>query len=43
MSFRAMNRRTFLDTATTVTAATLLSSRLGWAAGHKINKIGIQL
>ena len=44
MSFHAMNRRTFLETATTVTAATLLTSRLGWAAGeHKINKVGVQL
>jgi sugar phosphate isomerase/epimerase len=44
MSFHAMNRRKFLETATTVTAATLLSSRLGWAAGeHKINKVGVQL
>ena len=43
MSFRAMNRRAFLETATTVTAATLLSRRPGWAAGHKINKIGVQL
>ncbi len=44
MSFHAMNRRRFLETATTVTAATLLSSRLGWAAGeHKINKVGVQL
>jgi sugar phosphate isomerase/epimerase len=43
MSFHAMSRRTFLETATTVTAATLWSSRLGWAAGHKINKIGVQL
>jgi sugar phosphate isomerase/epimerase len=40
----AMNRRTFLETAGTVTAATLLTSRLGWAAGdHKIEKIGLQL
>ena len=39
-----MNRRTFLETATTVTAATLLTSKLGWAAGeHKINNIGVQL
>jgi sugar phosphate isomerase/epimerase len=39
-----MNRRKFLETASTVTAATLLSSRLGWAAGeHKIEKIGVQL
>jgi sugar phosphate isomerase/epimerase len=44
MSLHAMNRRAFLETATTVTAATLLSSRIGWAAGeHKINKIGVQL
>ena len=44
MSFRAMNRRTFLETATTVTAATLLTSRFGWAAGdHKIEKVGVQL
>jgi len=44
MSFRAMNRRTFLETATTVTAATLLTSRLGWAAGdHKIDKVDVQL
>lgn len=44
MSFQAMNRRSFLQTAVTATAATLLSSRFGWAAGeHKINKIGVQL
>ncbi len=44
MSMHAMNRRTFLGTATTVTAATLLTSRLGWAAGdHKIDKVGLQL
>ncbi len=44
MSPRAMNRRTFLETASTVTAATLLTSRLGWAAGdHKIAKVGLQL
>ena len=44
MSLHAMNRRTFLETATTVTAATLLTSRLGWAAGdHKIEKVGVQL
>ena len=44
MSFHAMNRRRFLETATTVTAATLLSSRLGWAAGdHKIDNLGVQL
>ncbi len=39
-----MNRRTFLETATTVTAATLLTNRLGWAAAdHKIDKLGVQL
>src|SRR5579864_7599712 len=44
MSLKAMNRRTFLETATTVTAATLLTSRMGWAAGeHKIEKLGVQL
>jgi sugar phosphate isomerase/epimerase len=44
MSLHAMNRRKFLETATTVTAATLLTSRFGWAAGdHKIEKIGVQL
>ncbi len=44
MKFHAMNRRAFLETATTVTAATLLTSRLGWAAGdHKIDKVGVQL
>jgi len=44
MSFHAMNRRTFLKTRATVTAATLFSSRLGWAAGeHKIGNVGVQL
>ncbi len=44
MSFHAMNRRRFLETAATISAATLFSSRSGWAAGeHKINKIGVQL
>jgi sugar phosphate isomerase/epimerase len=44
MSFHAMNRRTFLGTAGAATAATLLNSRLGWAAAeHKINKVGVQL
>lgn len=44
MSFHAMNRRSFLETAATITAATLFSSRFGWAAGeHKLNKIGVQL
>jgi sugar phosphate isomerase/epimerase len=44
MSPQAMNRRTFLETASVVTAATLLTSRMGWAAGdHKIYKVGLQL
>lgn len=44
MSIHAMNRRRFLETATTVAAATLLSSRFAWAAGeHKIDKVGVQL
>ena len=44
MSLPALNRRTFLETATTVAAATLLTGRLGWAAAeHKINKVGVQL
>lgn len=44
MTIDAMNRRTFLETAGAVTAATLLTSQLGWAAGdHKIEKVGVQL
>lgn len=46
MSIHAMNRRTFLETASTVTAATLLTTKLGWAAAeHSIRKdqIGVQL
>jgi sugar phosphate isomerase/epimerase len=44
MSLHAMNRRTFLQTASTVTAATLLTSRFGWAAAErKIDKVGVQL
>ncbi len=44
MSFHAMNRRTFLETAATITAGTLLSTRFAWAAGeHKIGKVGVQL
>jgi len=44
MSLRAMNRRSFLETAATVGAATLLTSRFGWAAGeHKIDKVAVQL
>src|ERR1043166_247255 len=35
-----MDRRSFIGT---VTAATLLSSRLSFAADHKISKIGLQL
>jgi sugar phosphate isomerase/epimerase len=39
-----MNRRTFIETATTVAAATLFANKLSWAAGeHKIDKIGVQL
>ena len=37
-----MNRRSFLETAATVSAATLLASKLGWAAAeHKIDKVGV--
>jgi len=44
MSLHAMNRRTFLETAATVSAATLLTSRLGWAAAdHKVEHVGVQL
>ncbi len=44
MSIHAMNRRTFLQTTATGAAATLLSSRLGWAAAdHKIDRLGVQL
>jgi sugar phosphate isomerase/epimerase len=39
-----MNRRTFLETATTVAVATLVANKLGWAAAeHKIDKLGVQL
>jgi sugar phosphate isomerase/epimerase len=39
-----MNRRTFLETATTVTAATLLANKFSWAAAeHHIGKVGVQL
>src|SRR5438067_1476773 len=39
-----MNRRTFLETAATVTAATLLNRRMSWAAAeHHIDKLGVQL
>ena len=46
MSIHAMSRRTFLETASTVSAATLLTTKLGWAAAeHSIRKdqIGVQL
>jgi sugar phosphate isomerase/epimerase len=44
MSLHSLNRRAFLETATTVTAATLLTGRFAWAAGdHKIEKIGLEL
>jgi sugar phosphate isomerase/epimerase len=44
MSLRAINRRTFLGTAATVSAATLLTNKMGWAAAdHKIDKVGLQL
>jgi sugar phosphate isomerase/epimerase len=39
-----MNRRAFLATTTAAAAATLLKSRLTWAAAdHKINHLGVQL
>jgi sugar phosphate isomerase/epimerase len=39
-----MNRRTFLETTAGVTAATLLTKRLAWAAAdHKIDRLGVQL
>jgi len=44
MSFHAMNRRSFLKTATTAAAVSMLPTRLLWAAGeHKIDKVGVQL
>jgi len=44
MSLHAMNRRRFLEATASITAATLLTSRFGWAAGdHKINKVAVQL
>ena len=43
MNFHAVNRRTFLKTAGTAAAVSLLPSRLLWAAGeHKINKVVIR-
>lgn len=39
-----MNRRTFLETTASATAALLLTQRLGWAAAdHKIDRLGVQL
>jgi sugar phosphate isomerase/epimerase len=39
-----MNRRTFLGTAATATAATLLANKFTWAAAdHKAGHIGVQL
>jgi len=44
VSLHTMNRRSFLQTASAAGAATLFSSRFGWAADeHKIDKIGVQL
>ena len=44
MSFHAINRRTFLKTAGTAAAVSLLPSRFLWAAGqHTIKNIGVQL
>jgi sugar phosphate isomerase/epimerase len=44
MSLHAVNRRGFLETATAVTAAALLASRVGGAADdHKIEEVGLQL
>jgi sugar phosphate isomerase/epimerase len=39
----AMNRRTFLGTASTVTAATFLTKRFAFAAGHGVDNVGVQL
>jgi sugar phosphate isomerase/epimerase len=39
-----MNRRRFLETVTTISAATLLATKTGWgAAEHKMDKLGVQL
>ena len=43
MSFHALDRRTFLKTAGTAAALTLLPGRFLWAAGPKVNNIGVQL
>lgn len=43
MSFHAMNRRTFLKTAGTAAAVSLVPTRFLWAAEHKVRPIGLQL
>jgi sugar phosphate isomerase/epimerase len=43
MSFHTLNRRTFLKTAGTAAALTLLPSRFLWAAGPQVKNIGVQL
>ena len=44
MSFHALNRRTFLKTAGTAAAVSLLPSQFLWAASrHKVSPIGVQL
>ena len=44
MSFHALNRRTFLKTAGTAAAVSLMPSRFLWAAGqHRVSPIGVQL
>ena len=41
---RGLNRRAFLQTTAAITASTLLTRRISWAADdHKIEKIGVQL
>jgi sugar phosphate isomerase/epimerase len=43
MGRRIINRRTFLESAATVSAATLLANKFSWAAEHHIAKVGVQL
>jgi sugar phosphate isomerase/epimerase len=44
MSFHALNRRTFLRTAGTAAAVSLVPSRFLWAASqHRVSPIGVQL
>ena len=44
MTIRALNRRAFLQTTAAVTASTLFTRGISWAAAdHKIEKIGVQL